>query len=41
MEGMSGGGVFDSNGHFIGILSGMDDQGHLAILPLSVILAQL
>ncbi len=38
--GMSGGGVFDQNGQFIGILSGADEQGNLAILPLSLILRE-
>lgn len=35
--GMSGGGVFDSHGYFIGILSGANEQGILAVLPLSII----
>ncbi len=39
--GMSGGGVFDMYGRFIGILSGADEQGNLAIVPLSLVLAEL
>ena len=39
--GMSGGGVFNQNGQFIGILSGADEQGNLAILPLSLILREI
>ncbi len=39
--GMSGGGVFDQRGRFIGILSGADEQGNLAIVPLSLVLAEL
>lgn len=35
--GMSGGGIFDSQGYFIGILSGVNEQGILAVLPLSII----
>ena len=38
--GMSGGGVFDRHGRFIGILSGADEQGNLAIVPLSLILSE-
>lgn len=37
--GMSGGGLFDMQGHFLGILSGMDEEGELAVVPLSLILA--
>lgn len=35
--GMSGGGVFDLNGNFLGILCGMDDAGRIAVLPAVVI----
>lgn len=38
--GMSGGGVFDSRGYFLGILSGADENGNLAIVPLNLIWAQ-
>ncbi len=38
--GMSGGGLFDRQGHFLGILSGGDGQGELAVVPLSLILAE-
>lgn len=38
MPGMSGGGLFDSQGHFLGILSGTDGEGELAVVPLSLIL---
>ena len=38
--GMSGGGVFNQHGQFIGILSGADEQGNLAILPLNLILRE-
>lgn len=38
--GMSGAGVFDMQGNFIGIISGMDEQGQLAAVPFSVILAE-
>ncbi len=40
-SGMSGGGVFDRYGRFIGILSGVDEQGNLAIVPLSMILSEM
>ena len=39
--GMSGGGVFDNSGRLIGILSGADLMGYLAIVPLSHIMAEL
>ncbi|MBR5248641.1 MAG: trypsin-like peptidase domain-containing protein [Lachnospiraceae bacterium] len=39
-SGMSGGGVFDRYGRFIGILSGADERGNLAIVPLSIILSE-
>ena len=38
--GMSGGGVFDEQGRLIGILSGADEQGNLAIVPLAFILRE-
>ena len=41
MPGMSGGGLFDSRGHFLGILSGTDGEGELAAVPLSLILPEL
>lgn len=39
--GMSGGGLFDLQGHFLGILSGKSDDGELAAVPLSLILTEL
>lgn len=36
-KGMSGCGVFDEEGNFIGIVCGMDSEGEVAILPFSVI----
>lgn len=39
--GMSGGGLFDRQGHFLGILSGGNEDGELAVVPLSIILAAL
>lgn len=39
--GMSGGGVFDRHGRFIGILSGADAKGDLAVVPLSIILSEM
>lgn len=41
MPGMSGGGLFDLQGHFLGILSGESDDGELAAVPLSLILTEL
>ncbi len=38
--GMSGGGVFNMYGQFVGILSGADDSGNLAVVPLSIILTE-
>lgn len=38
--GMSGGGLFDSEGYFLGILSGENEDGELAVVPLSLILAE-
>lgn len=40
MQGMSGGGLFDRQGHFLGILSGANEDGELAVVPLSLILAE-
>lgn len=40
-SGMSGGGVFDRYGRFVGILSGEDERGNLAIVPLSLILSEI
>lgn len=40
-SGMSGGGVFDVQGHFIGVICGGNEDGELAILPLSIILAEI
>lgn len=39
--GMSGGGLFDLQGRFLGILSGKSDDGELAAVPLSLILTEL
>ncbi|MCQ2539784.1 MAG: serine protease [Acetatifactor sp.] len=33
MPGMSGGGLFDSKGHFLGILSGLSEDGEVAVVP--------
>ena len=38
--GMSGGGVFNEQGYFVGILSGADEDGNLAVVPLSLIWAE-
>lgn len=38
--GMSGSGVFNSQGYLIGVLSGADEKGNLAIVPLSLILSE-
>lgn len=38
--GMSGGGVFDQNGVFQGIICGIDQEGNVAILPASVIASE-
>lgn len=40
-QGMSGGGLFDRQGHFLGILSGRSEDGELAVVPLSLILGEL
>ncbi len=37
--GMSGGGVFDETGCFLGIICGVSDSGEVAVLPLSIIAA--
>ena len=37
MPGMSGGGLFDRNGHFLGSLSGRNDDGELSVVPLSLL----
>lgn len=39
VPGMSGGGVFYTNGEFAGIICGTDEQGNVAILSASVIFA--
>lgn len=39
-QGMSGGGVFDKEGRFIGILCGGSSHGELAVLPFSIIEAR-
>lgn len=39
-SGMSGGGLFDSEGYFLGILSGGSEDGQLAAVPLSLILSE-
>lgn len=39
--GMSGGGVFDRYGCLVGILSGADEAGNLAIVPLSFVLREI
>lgn len=41
VAGMSGGGLFDLQGHFLGILSGESGDGELAAVPLSLILTEL
>lgn len=38
--GMSGCGIYDENGYFVGILCGVSHEGEAAILPLSVIESQ-
>ena len=37
---MSGGGLFDRQGHFLGIISGGSEDGELAVVPLSLMLAE-
>ncbi|MCM1193410.1 MAG: serine protease [Butyrivibrio sp.] len=41
LPGMSGGGLFDRQGYFLGILSGGNEDGELAVVPLSLILAEI
>ena len=38
--GMSGGGLFDAEGHFIGILCGVNEKNETAVVPLSIIQAE-
>ena len=38
--GMSGGGLFDRRGHFLGILSGRNEDGEWAVVPLIFVLAE-
>ena len=38
--GMSGGGLFDKRGHFLGILSGRSEDGEWAVVPLNFVLAE-
>jgi S1-C subfamily serine protease len=38
--GMSGGGLFDADGNFLGILSGGSEDGQSAIVPLGLILSE-
>lgn len=38
--GMSGGGLFDGEGYFLGILSGGSEDGQAAIVPFSLILSE-
>lgn len=40
VPGMSGGGVFYTNGEFAGIICGADEERNVAILPATVILAE-
>ena len=35
--GMSGGGLFDLQGHFLGILCGFDEDGEAAVVPFSIL----
>lgn len=39
-SGMSGGGLFDLQGHFLGILCGLDEDGEAAVVPLSILEAE-
>lgn len=39
--GMSGGGLFDAEGYFLGILSGGSGDGQAAVVPLSLILSRI
>ncbi len=36
-QGMSGGGLFDAKGHFLGLLCGENEDGEVAVLPWSVL----
>lgn len=38
--GMSGGGLFDRQGHFLGILSGVSGDGELAVVPISLVFGE-
>lgn len=38
--GMSGGGVFDASGNFLGILCGADKENRVVVVPLSIIQAE-
>ena len=40
VPGMSGGGVYDSDGNFIGIICGADENGNVAILSANVIASE-
>ena len=40
VPGMSGGGVFDSEGYFQGVLCGINEAGETAAVPLNVIIAE-
>ena len=40
LPGMSGGGVFDEAGNLVGILCGVSEEREIAVLPLSIILAE-
>lgn len=39
-QGMSGGGLFDLQGHFIGILCGVNAEGEVAAIPLNILQAE-
>lgn len=39
--GMSGSGAYDGNGWFVGVLSGADASGNLAVVPLNLIWAEM
>lgn len=39
VQGMSGGGLFDTQGYFLGLLCGESEDGEVAVLPLSVLQA--
>lgn len=40
LPGMSGGGVFDEAGNFVGILCGVSEERQIAAVPLSLVLAE-